>query len=410
MKKVYFLCNGKTDLKRKWGSPINGIVEKFFNDKNYDVTSFYLNEELKKNHLHKTDQKKQEIIIKLNFIEKLISWFLNLICIFHFIEKIKFNSFLKNFEKPDVIVCMNTFSGYLVKNIKCKKIIFVGERQSLLYKNQIINRIKENYISGIFFLLKNIGFFIFADTSNIKLYKKFKHVFFWSYHDFLFFKKKISSNNIEYIANPIINITNKKLSDKFESKENKFFLEKLTKEKDKSNIVIIGHLKATHQIEGLIYFFNKVKRELLNINIWDKLNIFIIGKFEPNQYLKKISNYQNVYFTGFVDDISIFYRFADCNLVVSTPNLGNRSRIADFWINKTPVVARLDNINFPQIIHEYNALIGNNPNLIASHIKEVTTNKFLKNKIITNGYTTAINSFGLDQFKMKLDRIININI
>ena len=71
-------------------------------------------------------------------------------------------------------------------------------------------------------------------------------------------------------------------------------------EKNKFNLTIIGHLKATHQIEGLNFFFSKVKKELLKIDFWDKLNIFIIGKFEPNNHLKNISNYKNVFFKFFI--------------------------------------------------------------------------------------------------------------
>ena len=101
-------------------------------------------------------------------------------------------------------------------------------------------------------------------------------------------------------------------------------------------MTIIGHLKATHQNEGLIYFFSKVKKELMEIDFWNKLNIFIIGKFKPSAKVRKISRYKNVFFTGFAEEIGYFYKKTDCNLLISTPDLGNRSRIAEFWVNKTP--------------------------------------------------------------------------
>ena len=144
----------------------------------------------------------------------------------------------------------------------------------------------------------------------------------------------------------------------------------------------------------------------MKINFWNKLNVFIIGKFQPSDTVRKISNYKNVFFTGFVEEIGYFYKKADCNLLISTPDLGNRSRIAEFWLNKTPVVARLDNIHYPHIIDRYNGLIANTPKLIASKIKEVTTNENLKNKIIINGYLTGINCFKLEEFQNKLKNTI----
>ena len=64
----------------------------------------------------------------------------------------------------------------------------------------------------------------------------------------------------------------------------------------------------------------------MKINLWNNLNIFIIRKFEPNIFLKKISKFNNVHFTGFVENINYFYDNSDYNLIISTPNLGNRSR------------------------------------------------------------------------------------
>ena len=77
-------------------------------------------------------------------------------------------------------------------------------------------------------------------------------------------------------------------------------------EKNKFNLTIIGHLKATHQIEGLNFFF-KSKKEFLKIDFWDKLNIFIIGKFEPNNHLKIFQTIK-MFFYGFAEDLNYFYK------------------------------------------------------------------------------------------------------
>ena len=93
-------------------------------------------------------------------------------------------------------------------------------------------------------------------------------------------------------------------------------------------------------------------------------------------------------------------------MLISTPDLGNRSRIADFWINQTPIVARLKTSHYPQIIDNYNGLIADTPKLIASKIKEVTTNQHLKKKIKINGFNTAMSCFKLSDFQNKIKKTI----
>jgi hypothetical protein len=408
MKKVYFLTDGVVERERNWGSKIDSIVENVLKKQDYEFYSFYLTKELDK--LGKptfiNDSPKINIVsIRLNLAKKFFSWILNLFSVFHFFEKKIFNSYLKNFDKPDLVVCMNSLAGYMISDIKCKKIIFVGQRQKNLYRTMIYNKLKENIFSGIYFLIKNIGFYLLSDISNINLYNKFNKVFFWSYYDFNIFKNKDKKNIFSYIENPVLDIKVKKNNNLNYESNNFFYKEKLS-EKNKFNLIIVGHLRATHQKEGLFYFFSQVRKELLKIDLWEKLNIFIVGKFEPENYLKKISNYKNVFYTGFVDDLNFFYRKTDCNLLISTPDLGNRSRIADFWINQTPIVARLKTSHYPQIIDNYNGLIADTPKLIASKIKEVTTNQHLKKKIKINGFNTAMSCFKLSDFQNKIKKTI----
>lgn len=410
MKTIYLITDGVIEKNRNWGSKIDSIVENVLKKQDYEITTFYLTKDsdkskssLIKDNLHNS----QIVSVQLNFLEKFVSWFLNFFTMFHYIENKKFHNHLKNYPLPDLIICMNYLAGYSVSNIKCKKILFVGQRQKNLYRTLIYNHLTENFFSGFYFLIKNISFYLIADISSIILFNKFSKVFFWSYYDFNFFKYKDKRKIFSYIENPVLENQIKNIDNDKNFKNNNYIFHEELDEENKFNLIIIGHLKATHQNEGLIYFFSKVKKELMKINFWNNLNIFIIGKFKPSNTVKKISNYKNVFFTGFVEEIGYFYKKADCNLLISTPDLGNRSRIAEFWLNKTPVVARLENIHYPHIIDNYNALIANTPKLIASKIKEVTTNKHLKNKIITNGYLTGINCFKLEVFQKRLKNTID---
>ena len=409
MKTVYFITDGVVERNRNWGSKIDSIIEDVLNERKYQIHSLYLSKDLEKLDHTKIESNSPHtyvVSIKLNLIQKIISWILNFFSIFHFFEKKKFTKYIKNVDKPDLIICMNSLAGYVASHLDCKKILFVGQRQKNWYRTQIYNSLKENIISGTYFLIKNISFYLLADISNLILYKKFNKVFFWSYYDFNIFKNKVKKNVFSYIENPVLeNQLKDTNSDNYNEKINLLYKNKLN-EKNKFNLTIIGHLKATHQIEGLNFFFSKVKKELLKIDFWDKLNIFIIGKFEPNNHLKNISNYKNVFFTGFAEDLNYFYKKTDCNLLISTPDLGNRSRIADFWINQTPIVARLKPLHYPQIINNFNGLIAVTPKTIASKIKEVTTNENLKKKIKINGFNTGMSCFKLSDFRNKIEKTI----
>ena len=409
MKTVYFITDGVVERNRNWGSKIDSIVEKILKEQDFKVNIFYLTKDLEKldeNDIENYSKTTQIISIKLNYFQKVVSWFLNLISIFHYFENRKFKYVIKNYNKPDLIICMNSLAGYVANNIESKKIIFVGQRQKNLYRTLIYNALKENIFSGSYFLFKNIGFYLLADISNVNLFNKFNKVFFWSYYDFNTFKSRDKKNVFSYIENPILESQIKNIDNNKNYINDNYPYKNELEEKNKFKLTIIGHLKATHQNEGLIYFFSRVKKELMKIDFWDKLNIFVIGKFEPSKSVKKISNYKNVYFTGFAKEISYFYMKTDCNLLISTPDLGNRSRIAEFWVNKTPVVARIKNIHYPQIIDNYNSLIAYTPKLIASKIKEVTTNENIKNKIIMNGFLTGKSCFKLDEFKNKFENTI----
>ena len=406
MKKIFFLSKGVPDKNRKWGSTINSLVRKCFENENFEIISIYLDEINKESKIVDSNSKEYSFSIKLNFFEKITTWLINALTIFHFPLRRKFNIFIKSLDKPDVVICMNTLSGYIAQDIKCKKIIFVGENEKILYKNQILNKLNFNFFKSLIFFFKNVPYYLFSNISSCRLYNKFNRIFFWGYHDFLFYKKKLSFKKLSYIENPVEfkDQTDKQNVNTIDN--NLINFQDKVKESNKYNILIIGHLRATHQVEGLTFFFKKVKKELMKINLWNNLNIFIIGKFEPNIFLKKISKFNNVHFTGFVENINYFYDNSDCNLIISTPNLGNRSRVLDFWINKTPVVMRGNSLNYPQLIDKFNGLFGISPKSIASAIKEVTSNEILKRKITLNGYETAKNSFDLKDFKQKLFREI----
>ncbi len=402
MKKIFFLSKGISNRNRNWGSAINGVVRHCLENESFEITNIYLDDEKNENKIINKNKKEYSFSIKLSFYEKIITWFINILSLFHFPLRRKFKSFINDLDKPDILICMNTLSGYLAQDIECKKIIFVGENEKILYKNLILNKLNLSFFKGLIFFFKNFIFYFFSDISSSRLYSKFDKTFFWGYHDYLFYKNKLSSDKVSYIENPIefekkiVNQNKNNIDDDL------IHLEDKINQKDKHNILIIGHLRATHQVEGLTFFFKKVRKELIKINLWDNLNIFIIGKFEPNSFIKNISNLNNVYFTGFVKNIKYFYDNSDCNLIISTPNLGNRSRVIDFWINKTPIVIRGNNANFPHLIDGYNGLTGLSPKSIASAIKEVTSNEILKKTITLNGYKTAKTCFDLRDFKKKL--------
>ena len=121
----------------------------------------------------------------------------------------------------------------------------------------------------------------------------------------------------------------------------------------------------------------------------------------------KISNYENVYSLGFVDNIDYFYSISDCNLIMTTPGLGNRHRIAEFWLKKTPLVSRIGEKDCPQIINNYNCLVGKTPKFFARCIKKVTTDINVRNKIVENGYKTALEQFDAIKFEKKINTLIN---
>lgn len=407
IKKITFVCKGIP--REVHNSNLHNTVHNIL-DKEFKLISYFLEEDHSlfknnENYFYLNNDKTKIVvkINKLNLVQKILSFFLIVFKKHLIFEKKNFLNLTKGLE-TDLVICFNWFSGYFSEHICSKKILFIGERQKILYQQMIINNLKIKLVTGILFLLKNIFFFIFIERSNMKLIKKFSRVYCWPFNDFIYFLDK-GLKNVNYLENPLsFEETDKfNLEKDYELKKYKDIIE----EKNKFNFLIVGHLKATHQIEGFHFFFNKVVPLLIKRNLFDKMNIFIIGKYKADKYTKKISNFKNVFFTGFVKNIKYFYENCDCNLLVTKPDLGNRHRISDFWFNKTFVISRTSQNYYPQLIHDFNCLVSKNENDLVEQISkfmDMTVEE--RNKIVDNGYKTCLSFFSINSFKNKLIEII----
>ena len=64
------MCKGVPDKNRKWGSVINSLVRKCFENENFELISIYLDEINKESKIVDSNSKEYSFSIKLNFLKK----------------------------------------------------------------------------------------------------------------------------------------------------------------------------------------------------------------------------------------------------------------------------------------------------------------------------------------------------
>lgn len=151
-------------------------------------------------------------------------------------------------------------------------------------------------------------------------------------------------------------------------------------------VVIVGHLKGTATLAGHDFLVRKIIPALKRRGWFERIEIQVIGKFAPPEWLCQALDYPNVSFTGFVDDFAAAVYNASAYLVCIPDDVGNRSRISSAWSLKCCVVTHASSVmGMPEIIDGENALVGTTGEQIADNIIRVCTDEELSRRLRDNG-------------------------
>lgn len=175
------------------------------------------------------------------------------------------------------------------------------------------------------------------------------------------------------------------------------------------HVLLLGQLRGTATIQGLVFFQNEVLPHLLGPIADGALEIRVAGGPDEATHnpLWKGMKDAGVKFLGHVFPPSEELNRASVVVVPTSVPLGNRVRILTFWEHGVPVVAHLSNqAGIPELCHRYNSLLPENGRQMARSILDLLEQPALGKLIVQGGSETLRNFYGVDQLTSVLASVV----
>ena len=137
---------------------------------------------------------------------------------------------------------------------------------------------------------------------------------------------------------------------------------------DKLKILLMGHVLATANLSALYFLADEIC-PVLGERFNEEIEIHICGGgVIPDDLMARLQ-YPFVIRRGWVDDIIAELASSDVFLVPTPIPLGVRVRIAYAWSLGSCVIAhQVNELGLPEMVHDHNALLGNNGRQVAEQI------------------------------------------
>lgn len=292
---------------------------------------------------------------------------------------------------PEIIFSYGFNSLEAISKIDKPKIGLVGDPLYLplqYRKKEIIRNINiSNLIKSIRFLLR----FYLIDYFVLKKLKKrinlvvrrFQFVGCFSHHHAKY------DLDCEYVKTPLIQKSSRNM---------------INKSNNKLDLAHVGHLKGTVTLNSFYNLVNIIVPAILNKIEKKNLQINVYGKYYenlPNILKNKILKLSVFKFHGHIDkNFDKELNKSDAIIACNNIDLGNRVRILTALSNKTLVITHRANIRgIPELIHNYNCLVGNNMDEIVEICLNLKKNLNRNYIIKKNAFKTAQRNFSFYSFK-----------
>ena len=130
------------------------------------------------------------------------------------------------------------------------------------------------------------------------------------------------------------------------------------------NIIIVRKMSYPPNIEGVLWFYNNVWKELTNV--FDDLCLYIVGKDPTNDLLKLRSD--NVIVTGTVDSVNCYYELADVVCIPIFSGGGVKTKLIEASSYGVPIVSTTNGVKGTAFKHKEHMYITDDPNLFKEYI------------------------------------------
>lgn len=150
------------------------------------------------------------------------------------------------------------------------------------------------------------------------------------------------------------------------------------------DLLFVGKMSYDANIDAIGWFIKKVIPKLPN------LKLYIAGA-KPSERVKKMAA-DNIIVTGFVEDINEFYQRAKLFICPMRIGAGQKNKILEAMINRTPVISTTEGNNGIEA-PETAIAIANSADEFAAKIEFLLKNERKREHIADNGYDYANNNF-----------------
>jgi glycosyltransferase involved in cell wall biosynthesis len=157
--------------------------------------------------------------------------------------------------------------------------------------------------------------------------------------------------------------------------------------------------------DGVEWFINQIFPKL---NKNKKLPFHITGKWSP-EFKGKFKNHKDIFFTGYLDDISLILKDSILVVPIRIGGGGIRAKVIQAMAFGIPVISTTIGCEGIGVMHEESILIANNEEEFVFSISKIITDKKLTEKLIKNArllieskYTAKTTGEGRDKIYKKL--------
>lgn len=168
------------------------------------------------------------------------------------------------------------------------------------------------------------------------------------------------------------------------------------------SVLFIGLLLWQPNYEGLNHFIENNWNEIIQ-QVPDA-TLFIAGKGLPNEYVEKWSQYPNINYLGFVDDIYDFYSRGNVVICPIYAGAGTNIKVIEAMsMGKACVLSPMSTRGYENILkHSQNALIDQDNSSFSKHVVKLLKDDSFCSEIAKNAFNTSNTYFSQDS----IDKII----
>ncbi|MEO6693612.1 MAG: glycosyltransferase family 4 protein [Ignavibacteria bacterium] len=185
--------------------------------------------------------------------------------------------------------------------------------------------------------------------------------------------------------------------------DTKFFSERDRKDHS-PNIIFTAWFKYYPNAQAAIDFvkniFPKIQKEI------PEIKFYIVGK-EPPQKVMDLQKIENVFVTGYVDDIREYLRNADAAVIPLQIGGGTRLKILEAMSMKIPVVSTHLGAEGLEVENRTNILLAGNDKEFAEHVIEVIRDKQLSTNLTDNARLLMEEKYDWQKIGNRLNDFIN---